>query len=171
MRSLVWLPLLAAAMFSPSSAQQHAPSAIPVATLIAEAKPVSRTKDFVGRIEAVERVEIRARVTGYLEAILFKEGELVKEGQPLYRIEQDLFKAAVEQAQGALEGSQASKKLSKVELDRANQLLDSSFRNPASRFGLLLKRGFGFGIPFLHCRLAAQFDATLLVNPDTFHPN
>jgi membrane fusion protein (multidrug efflux system) len=133
MRSLVWLPLLAAVMVSPSSAQQHAPSAIPVVTLIAEAKPVSRTKDFVGRIEAVERVDIRARVTGYLEAVLFKEGELVKEGQPLYRIEQDLFRAAVEQAQGALEASEASKKLSKVELDRANQLLGSSYGTPQKR--------------------------------------
>ena len=65
-----------------------------------------RAKDFVGRIEAIERVEVRARVTGYLEAVLFKEGEVVKEGQPLYRIEPDMFKAAVEQAEAALDGRQ-----------------------------------------------------------------
>ena len=53
-----------------------------------------------------------ARVTGYLEAVLFKEGELVHEGQPLYRIEPDMFKAAVEQAEAAREGAKASKILS-----------------------------------------------------------
>ncbi len=132
-RYLVWLPLLVAAINYPSSAQQPAPAAVPVTTLIAEARPVSKAKDFVGRIEAVERVDLRARVTGYLEAILFKEGEIVKEGQPLYRIEQDLFKAAVEQAQGAVAGSKASKDLTKVELDRANQLMASSYGTPQKR--------------------------------------
>ncbi len=130
-----FLPLLAVPLLTliPAAAQQPSNTAVPVTTVIAESRPVSKTKDFVGRIEAVERVEVRARVTGYLEAILFKEGELVKEGQPLYRIEPDLFKAAVEQAQGALDGSKASKKLTKVELDRANQLLSSSYGTPQKR--------------------------------------
>ena len=133
MRYRVLLPLLAAAMSSPAAAQQSAPPAVPVTTVVAEARPVSKTKDFVGRIESVERVDVRARVTGYLDAILFKEGELVKENQLLYRIEPDLFHAAVEQAQGALDGSKASKKLSKVELDRANQLLASTYGTPQKR--------------------------------------
>jgi membrane fusion protein, multidrug efflux system len=128
-----WFSVLIAIVSAPSSAQQPGPEATPVTTIIAQAKPVSRTKDFVGRIEAVERVEIRARITGYLESILFKEGEPVKEGQPLYRIEKDLFRAAVEQAEGTLEGTQASKKLTQVELDRAKQLLSSSFGTPQKR--------------------------------------
>ncbi len=77
-------------------------------TIIAQEQPVAQAKDFVGRIEAIERVEVRAR----LDAVLFKEGELVKEGQQLYRIEPDMFKAAVEQveqAEGALTGAKASK--------------------------------------------------------------
>ena len=98
-------------------------------TVIAQEKPVAQTKDFVGRIEAIEHVEVRARVTGYLEAVLFKEGELVKEGQPLYRIEPDMFKAAVEH-EGALKGAKASKILCKVELDRAKELLQKSFGTP-----------------------------------------
>jgi membrane fusion protein, multidrug efflux system len=133
MRKLIWLPLLIAAINIPSSAQQQAPPAVPVTTVIAQAKPVTQSKDFVGRVEAIQRVEVRARVTGYLDAVLFKEGEFVKEGQPLYRIEQDLFKAAVDQAQGALAGSKASKKLTKVELDRANQLLASTYGTPQKR--------------------------------------
>ena len=133
MRHLIWMPLLAWALSVSSFAQQPAPPAVPVATATAQARPVSQTKDFVGRIEAVERVDIRARITGYLQAILFKEGEIVKEGQPLYRIEPDLFKAAEEQAQAALDGSKASKKLAKVELDRANQLMASSYGTPQKR--------------------------------------
>lgn len=133
MRCLVLLPLLTVAISVSSFAEQAVPPAVPVTTVVARARPVSQTKDFVGRIEAVERVGVRARVTGYLEAILFKEGEIVKGGQPLYRIEQDLFKASVDQAQGALDGSKASKKLTKVELDRANQLMSSSYGTPQKR--------------------------------------
>ena len=95
-------------------------------TVIAQEKPITQVKDFVGRIEAIDRVEVRARVTGYLEAVLFKEGGFVKEGQPLYRIEPDTFKAAVEQAEGALEGAKATKILTKVEFDRAKELLEKS---------------------------------------------
>ena len=103
--------------------QQGAPSAVPVGTVLAERKPISKTLDFVGRVEAINRVEVRARVTGYLEQVLFKEGDLVKEGAPLYRIEQGLFKAAVEQAQGALERSKAAKTLAVIQLQRAEELL------------------------------------------------
>ena len=85
---------------TPLAAQQ--PSAIPVGTLAAELRPITQASEFVGRVEAVERVEIRARVTGFLEDVLFKEGEVVKEGDVLYRIERDTFQAAVQQAQGAL---------------------------------------------------------------------
>ena len=69
MRYRIWLPLLFAAMSGPLSAQQPAPQAVPVTTVVAEAKPVRQSKDFVGRIEAIQRVEVRARVTGYLEAV------------------------------------------------------------------------------------------------------
>ncbi len=133
MRRLLWLPLVAAAISFPTSAQQPAPQAVPVTTFAAELRPVSETKGYVGRIEAVERVEIRARVTGYLDAVLYKEGETVKQGQPLYRIEQDLFKAAVEQTQGAVDGAKASKKLSKVELERAIQMMASTYGTAQKR--------------------------------------
>lgn len=132
-RRPAYLSLMAALLAPQAAAQQAAPDAIPVVTVLAETKPVSETKDFVGRIEAMERVEVRARVTGYLEAVLFKEGDLVKEGQPLYRIEQGLFKAAVEQAEGALASAKAAKKLAKVELERAEKLVASTYGTPQKR--------------------------------------
>lgn len=74
-------------------------------------------------MQAINRVEIRARVTGYLEDVLFKEGDLIQEGAPLYRIEKGLFEAAVGQAEGSLQRSKASKTLSEVQLARAEDLL------------------------------------------------
>lgn len=108
----------------PSRAQQsQAQGAVAVGTVYAELKPVADTADFVGRIEAIERVEIRARVKGFLEAVLFKEGDLVKEGQPLYHIEKGQFEAAVEQAKGALERSKAALALAELQRKRAEELL------------------------------------------------
>ena len=96
---------------------------VPVGTVYAERKPITQSRDFVGRIEAVDRVSIQARVKGYLEAVLFKEGDVVKKGAPLYQIEKGPFQAAVEQAQGALERAKAAKTLTEIQLRRAEELL------------------------------------------------
>src|SRR5215472_15098071 len=98
MRIAVGALLVAGALVLPANAQQQAPAVVPVGVVKVERKPIAESLDFVGRVEAINRVEIRARVTGFLEDVLFKEGDTVKEGQPLYRIEQGLFQAAVEQA-------------------------------------------------------------------------
>src|SRR2546421_10986071 len=102
MRVRIWAALLMCAAYA-LPAHSEACATVPVGTVTAEKRPVAKALDFVGRVEAINRVEVRARVKGYLEAVLFKEGDVVKEGAPLYRIEKGLFEAAVEQAQGALE--------------------------------------------------------------------
>jgi membrane fusion protein (multidrug efflux system) len=63
-------------------------------------------------------------VTGYLEDVLFTEGNLVKQGAPLYRIEQGLYQSAVEQAEGALERSKGAQALTAIQLQRAQDLVD-----------------------------------------------
>ena len=126
MRTLAGAAVLVCGLAASGVAQQPAPAAVPVGTVTAERKPIARTAEFVGRVEAIDRVEVRARVTGYLEAVLFKEGDLVKEGQPLYRIEKGLFQAAVEQAEGALERSKAKKLLTAIQFERAEQLMKTS---------------------------------------------
>src|SRR5215510_1798768 len=133
MRLAICALVLVAATGGAARAQQGQPATIPVGTVYAERKPISTTFDFVGRVEAVNRVEIRARVTGFLEAVLFTEGKLVKEGDPLYRIEQDQFRAAVEQAQGALERSKGAKVLSELQLQRAQDLLDKQSGSVVAR--------------------------------------
>jgi membrane fusion protein (multidrug efflux system) len=92
-----------------SSAQQQAPAVVPVGTVKAEHKPIAKTKNYVGRVEAINKVEVHARVTGYLQDVLFKEGDFVKEGEHLYTIEKDQFKAAVDQAGGELADDKAKR--------------------------------------------------------------
>ena len=126
MRAMTWAKTWWATAFvcalAPCAYSQQSPPAIPVGTVMVEKQPISKTQDFVGRIEAINRVEIRARVKGYLDAVLFKEGDLVKEGDPLYRIEKGLFQAAVEQAQGALEKSKAQSELAVKNRKRQEEL-------------------------------------------------
>ncbi|SFV33149.1 efflux RND transporter periplasmic adaptor subunit [Hyphomicrobium facile] len=114
-------------------AQQGEPEKISVGVASAERKPVSSALDFVGRVEAIDRVEVRARITGYLEAVLFKEGDMVDVGAPLYRIESGLFKAAVNESAGALERSKAAKVLSEVQLKRASDLYEKNAGTAVAR--------------------------------------
>jgi membrane fusion protein (multidrug efflux system) len=123
MRTAICTALIVCGLVAPAAAQQTPPAAVPVGVVKAERRPIEKTLDFVGRIEAVNRVEIRARVQGFLEAVLFKEGDPIKEGDPLYHIEKGLFQAAVEQAEGALARSKASKVLTEAQLGRAEDLL------------------------------------------------
>lgn len=114
-------------------AQQPAPTAVPVGTVMAEKRAITQSADFVGRIEAVNRVDIRARVTGYLEDVLFKDGSSVAEGAPLFRIERGPFEAAVEQAQGALERAQGTLQNATVQRQRAEELLKTNAGSVAIR--------------------------------------
>ncbi|HZC98081.1 MAG TPA: efflux RND transporter periplasmic adaptor subunit [Bradyrhizobium sp.] len=124
MRTITCAALVACGLYAPALAQKNQePPTVPVGVVAAEKKPVTKALDFVGRVEAVNRVEVRARVTGYLEGVLFKEGDLIKEGAPLYSIEKGLFEAAVGEAEGALERSKAAKILTEVQLQRAEDLL------------------------------------------------
>jgi membrane fusion protein (multidrug efflux system) len=124
-RSICAATLLATCLIAaaPVVAQQQQQQTVPVGTVYAERRPISQSRDFVGRVEAIDRVSVQARVTGYLEAILFTEGDFVKKGDPLYQIERGLFQAAVEQAQGTLERSKAAKTLTQIQLQRAEELL------------------------------------------------
>jgi membrane fusion protein (multidrug efflux system) len=117
----------------PAAAQPAPPAAVPVGTVYAVRQPISNIRDFVGRVEATGRVDIRARVQGYLEQVLFKEGDIVKKGDQLYQIEKGLFQAAVEAAKGALERSNAAKTLTAIQLQRAQELLEKNAGTAVAR--------------------------------------
>lgn len=89
----------------------------------AERKSIVKAKDFVDRVEAISPVEIRARVTGYLDEVLFKEGDLITEGAPLYVLKRDRFKAQADLAEATLGRSKVAKIFSALRLARAEELL------------------------------------------------
>jgi multidrug efflux pump subunit AcrA (membrane-fusion protein) len=136
MRVAIFALVVAGGLALPSHAEQAA-TGVPVGVVKAERKKIGATLDFVGRVEAINRVEIKARVTGFLEEVLFKEGDPIKEGGPLHRIEKGLFQAAVEQAEGALERSKAAKELSAV---NSNAPRNCSTRTPARRWHAISRR-------------------------------
>lgn len=105
----------------------------PVGVVTAALQPVTRATEFAGRIEAMERVDVRARVTGYLDDVLFKEGETVKAGAPLYRIEKGPFEAAALEARGALLQAQATYANASVARQRAEELVKTSATSVANR--------------------------------------
>jgi membrane fusion protein (multidrug efflux system) len=114
-------------------AQPAPPKAVPVGVVEAVRQPVTRGSSFTGRIEATEKVEIRARVTGYLDAVLFKEGDTVAAGAPLYRIEKAPFEAALQEARGALVQAQGSYANASVQRQRADELVKTNATSVATR--------------------------------------
>jgi membrane fusion protein (multidrug efflux system) len=134
-RRSAWLfgVVVAVAAISSAAAQSQQPSAVPVNVITAEKRAVSEAGHFVGRIEAIERVDLRARVTGFLEAVLFKDGERVKAGMPLYRIEKPPFQAKLQQAQADVLRAKAQLDNATVQRERADELVKSQSTSVAIR--------------------------------------
>lgn len=111
-----------AVMTLPAQAQFGPQGPPAVGVQRAERRPVTETAEFVGRIEAVSRVDIRARVTGFLEARLFQEGAEVEEGAPLFRIERAPFEAQLAQARAQVASAMATLENARTALARAREL-------------------------------------------------
>lgn len=103
----------------------EAPPPRPPAVTVVSIAPqdIRPSVTFSGRVEAMDKVDLRARVDGFLEQRLFKQGADVKEGELLYVIEKAPYQAAVEQAQASLQKAEAALKLTELELDRQTELL------------------------------------------------
>jgi membrane fusion protein (multidrug efflux system) len=114
---------LAAALSASGAVGQTAPAPIPVGTVAVTTRPVAGALTATGRVEAIDRVEVRARIEGFLDEVAFEEGQTVAAGDTLYRIERGSFEAAVRQAEGALEQARAEKTLADIQLTRAEELL------------------------------------------------
>ncbi len=102
-------------------------AAAPPAPSVTVAKPVRKLvadhDEYVGRFVAYDFVEVRARVSGYLARIHFKDGELVKAGAPLFTIDRRPFEAALEQAKASVETAEANLAFAKSDLSRAQSLV------------------------------------------------
>src|SRR6202040_4326412 len=112
--------LLAAAGCKKKSAPQQAP--LPVNVVAVVEKEVNEWDEFTGRLEAVESVEIRPRVSGYITEIRFQAGAIIKKDDLLYVIDPRPYQADFDRAAAEVERMQAQEKLAQIELDRAKDL-------------------------------------------------
>jgi membrane fusion protein, multidrug efflux system len=107
-------------------AEAQAPSGPPAVGVVrAEKKAITETSEFIGRIQAVDRVVITARVTAFLEQRLFIEGTEVREGDLLYRLERPPFEAAVAQQEAAVADASARLANANIQLSRVQSLLNT----------------------------------------------
>ena len=95
----------------------------PVSAAAVIEKQVAETQEFSGRLEAVERVEIRPRVSGFITAVNFKPGAEVKKGDVLFVIDARPYQAEADRADAAAKSARAKTDLARVELARAERLL------------------------------------------------
>ena len=120
----VLLAILLLPTISPARAQP--PSGPPsVGVVRVETQAITETSEFVGRIQAIERVAITARVTAFLEQRLFTEGTEVQQGDLLYRLERPPFEAAVSQQEAAVADASARLANANIQLQRAQTLLNT----------------------------------------------
>src|SRR5947209_15792848 len=121
---VVALSLLAGCGDKPSQPAAAAPPPVTIA------QPTKRTvtdwDEFTGRFEAIEEVQVRARVGGFVTSVEFRDGAVVHAGDLLYVIDARPFEAVAEQAEGQLSDARAKTELAKRELDRGLSLVQTS---------------------------------------------
>jgi multidrug efflux system membrane fusion protein len=114
-----------------ASPAAQAPQAMPVSVAVVEEREVAIWDEFSGRLEAVERVEVRSRVAGAVQAIHFREGALVKQGDALVTIDPAPFAAEVDRAEAQVNAARARVLFTKNEEERGRQLTET--RNMSQR--------------------------------------
>jgi len=105
------------------AAKKPAPAAPRVIVSQPLERRVSDWDDYVGQFQAVSTVQVRPRVSGYVESVGFRDGEVVRKGQVLFVIDPRVYQAALDQAKAQQARAQAALQDAKVELKRARALL------------------------------------------------
>lgn len=120
------LSLPAAATAQQASQPAGQSSAPPPAVIVAPVKDeeISQTAQYVGRVQAIQQTDLKARVEGFLEDVDFREGALVKAGELLYQIETGPYDAALAGAQAALAAGEAAQAGAQAALDQADLTLE-----------------------------------------------
>ncbi|MFM2085460.1 MAG: hypothetical protein RLZZ237_329 [Pseudomonadota bacterium] len=122
--------IAAAGLFSTalSACDSHAgpaqgPSGAPVSAAVVSERAVTETQEFSGRMEAIERVEVRPRVSGFITSVKLTPGGIVKKGEVLFVIDPRPFQAETKRAEAAAVAARAKLDLAKIELVRAEKLV------------------------------------------------
>ena len=117
-------PLLALVLAGCGKKEEAAAPPPPTVTVAQPTKRMTTDWDeFTGRFDAIQQVEVRNRVTGFVRKIAFVDGAVVKTGDVLYEIDPRQYEAAAEQAQGQLDDAKGRVLLAQRELDRATTLI------------------------------------------------
>lgn len=107
---------------------QASPKAAPPAPVVSVAKPAKRQivewDEYTGRFDAVQTVEIRARVSGYLNEVRFKDGQIVKQGDLLFAIDPRPFERALEQAKAELFAATTKVENANLDVARGQPLIE-----------------------------------------------
>jgi membrane fusion protein, multidrug efflux system len=119
------LSLIAPVMGANMAYAQGGPPAIPVTVAKPLVKHITQWDEFSGRFDAVESVEVRARVSGFIEAVQFKDGQMVKEGDLLITLDKRPFVNALDIAKAEVARAQAQVQLGETEVERASPLVRS----------------------------------------------
>ncbi|WP_277394903.1 efflux RND transporter periplasmic adaptor subunit [Serratia marcescens] len=107
---------------SAPSATAPPPPAVPVAEVLV--RPVTPFVEFSGSLTAVQRVELRPRVAGYIQAVNVPEGRVIEKGHPLFRIDPRPFQAALDAAAARLQEAEATATLAQADFARARTLFN-----------------------------------------------
>jgi multidrug efflux system membrane fusion protein len=120
-------PVLLATFALAGCGEAQKPAAAPPPPAVTVATPTKRTivdrDEYVGRFVAVDAVEIRSRVSGYLAEVHFQDGQLVKAGDLLFTIDRRPFMTSLEQARATLAQARANQTFTQSDLNRASQLV------------------------------------------------
>jgi membrane fusion protein (multidrug efflux system) len=107
----------------PAAAQPGAATAPSVGVARVERRPITQTNEFIGRVQAIDRVDVVARVTAFLEKVEFRDGAEVKQGDVLYRLERGPFEADLAAKQAVADQFAAQLQNANFAYDRASALL------------------------------------------------
>lgn len=122
--TILLLAVAALAGCSTQAAESALPPPPAVSTSAAIVREVTQWDDFNGRIEAVETVQLRPRVSGYIERVLYVEGQEVRKGDVLFTIDPRSYRAALNRAEADVASSRAAAQLARSEADRARKLAE-----------------------------------------------
>ncbi|KAE9631788.1 efflux RND transporter periplasmic adaptor subunit [Parasedimentitalea maritima] len=107
---------------APMAIAQETPPAPKVSVMAAVTKPIRNSESFIGRGEAKDKVDVIARVSGYLEEVLVEDGAEVQAGDLLFRIERSAYEATLEARRADLDKAEANLQLASVDLARKQEL-------------------------------------------------
>ncbi|KQZ48934.1 RND transporter MFP subunit [Rhizobium sp. Root149] len=118
----IYLDLSQSAVAAQATAAAAPPPAVPVTVAVVNPRNVTTWQEFSGRLEAVDRVQVRPRVAGAIQSVHFREGGLVKAGDLLVTIDPEPYRAEVAQAQGQVASAEAKLEFASSELERGKSL-------------------------------------------------